>query len=154
MTFEILDGIKFKAQYGGSGTAHEFFNVLDDRFYSNGNFCKQGFNCIGKPFNLQLELQINGLPFCKIENLLEHMIEYTKFINIVTIPDDAIIYIEHTQLNDLFMTDKMIIQEIKNETDIFRRARRRQRDGCKNCHRKIQYSSDKHRRPFQGSDQE
>ena len=104
-----LTGKEFNDQY-----KRRFLKVMyDDHIHYDFEY-KLGLNIDTKPFNPFGECSEGGLYFCDKTTLHLFWQNYDTTIAIVTIPDDARVYVERNK----FKSDKLVIIEFLNFADI------------------------------------
>lgn len=103
-----------------------FYTVLSDDLCHNGFRYKLGLNTDINKFNPSGSCTQGGLYFTNIQNLLKFM-SYGSKIGIVTVPDDAKVYVE----NDKFKADKIILTKlIESEHEALAIYKLSRENGC------------------------
>ena len=109
----ILTGLEFNQQYGGK----KFVKLTNRVENHNGYQFQTGLNVDSIPFNPKGQCRPGGIYFCLLEKIhlwLNYDIKSMIYARLVTIPDDARIYIE----TDKFKADRLILGERQKIGDL------------------------------------
>lgn len=99
-----LSGLEFNSLYKNT----KFYKFLHNDLKHYGFIYKKGLNIDTKLFNPNRICSAGGLYFCEISKCYLYWTHYGSKVALITIPDDARVYIE----DDKFKSNKFIINEI------------------------------------------
>jgi len=106
-----ITGVEFKKRFG-----NVFYKFLSKDLVHHSFIYRLGINEDTLQFNPNGSCQTGGLYFSNLENILRFL-EYGPKLGLISIPDDALIYVEKYA----FKTNKLILREIMDsELDILK----------------------------------